>query len=251
MNYNDKVASLIDIYLFDDMETWTQDQFDDLEWKRVTTKGWMRKLPKGQSETPVRSDKKYLVSWAGGLGTPNSVSILSANDIHSHNAQSQSGMVLDAGYFHSYAEIPKKEYFFNKFYKDKYKSIKDATTGLLKKYTTYKAEQEARAKTYNKKWDIIDHASFFAISNLQHPVKMDISLKEIPFIFENKNVGTGVLVEYDKAKIHLAMNLKKNFSNFDHKEIGKKYYIEYQTEENSDNDNTYITDIKNIILKKV
>lgn len=238
MNYKERTPRLIDKYLFDDRAEMLQKDFEDLKWMPVT---------KG---TPNGDDKKeYLVAWGGGLGTPGSLTIRTPLEIHSFNCEAR--FALDHGKYYEYAEIPKKEYFFNKFYKDKYKSIKDATTGLLKEYAAYKAEQEANAKAYNKKWNIIDHASFFAISNLQYPVKMDISLKEIPFIFENKKVGTGVLVEYDKAKIHLAMNLKKNFSNFDHKEIGKKYYIEYQTEESSDNSGTYITNIKNIILRKV
>ena len=249
MDYDDKVASLIDTYLFDDMETWTQDQFDDLEWKKVVTKQWMKKLPKGQSETPVRGNKKYLASWAGGLGTPNSVSILSADDIHSHNAHSV--MVLDAGYFHSYAEIPKKGYFFDKFYKDKYSSIKEATTALLKKYADHKAKQKRSSDLYNKKWNIIDNASFFAITKLEAPLKMELEFNDIPVVYEDKQVGTAVVVEYENTKTHFAITLNSDFKNFDHKDIGKIYQVDYQIECKDEEDSTYIVDVKKVIISKI
>lgn len=232
-----KYLGFINKYLFDDRTEILQEQLSDLEWKPIAKK------------SPHRGDKKeYLVAWGDGLGKHGQISICTANEIHSFNHQAL--FALDHGTFYEYAEIPNKEYFFNKFYKDEYGSIKDATTSLLKKYTAEKVEQEARARAYNKKWDIIDHASFFAISNLPHPVKMGISLIDIPFIFEDKEVGKGVLVEYGGPKIHLAMNLNKNFRDFNHKEIGKVYYIEYITDTLVENDKEYVCNIKSIILRK-
>ena len=246
MNYKEKIPKLIEEYLFDDQAEFVQDQFTDLDWKKVKSGDKPFSSPK--HVIPPRGDKKYLTAWGGGLGTQGSLSIMTADEIHSFNNQRWG--VLDHGCIYAYTEIPNKEYFFNKFYKDEYKDIKDATVGLLKKYNDFLKEQEARSAAYNKKWDKVDHASFFAITKLAFPLKIELTFDDIPVVFEDSQVGTAALIEYDGNKSHFAIKLNSDFGHFDHKTIGKSYDVDYQIECKDEEDGTYIVDVKKVILIK-
>ena len=255
MNYKEKVPRLIDKYLFDAHAELLKDQFEDLDWKPVIdSKNPFDSIINLEAEEepkaimPPKGNKEYLAVWRGGLGTQDQVDIMTADEIHSFNSQTM--MVYDHGYMAEYVEIPSKDYFFNKLYKDEYKSIEDATTGLLKKYNNFLKEQEESQIRYNKKWEIIDHASFFAVTKLAFPLKIDLTLNDIPVVFEDKQVGTAVLVEYKENKSHFAIKLDPSFGHFDHTTIGKSYDVDYQIECKDEDDQTYIVDVKKVILIK-
>lgn len=260
MNYKEKVPRLIEKYLFDDRAELVKDQFSDLIWETVDSgqdpmfsvlENLMDKdkPKKVEKLNPPKGDKEYLAVWGGGLGTQGSLSIMTADEIHNFNHRSL--YAFDMGHIYAFTEIPSKEYFFNKLYKDKYKDIKEATTDLLEKYNEYLKEQEAKNAAYNKKWDKVDHASFFAITKLAFPLKMELTFDDIPVVFEDSQVGTAALIEYDGNKAHFAIKLNPDFGHFDHKTIGKSYDVDYQIECKDDDDGTYIVGVKKVILIKL
>lgn len=230
MYIGDRIKYIED-YLFDSQAGYTQKDFDDLVWKKADTLEVTRQYYQNKPLLWLVKGSRTLQEFSD-----QGVRLLSRDHALGHNRTMKSGMILDGWRYSHFAEIPSVEYMFQKFYADKYSSIKDAKRALIKNIKDEEKQKEKEYREYQKRTELISKikskASFFVTGSLtEDDVKKDVGFKKFPVIYRYKTVGSAMLLENVGGRVNIAVTIhkkdKENFKNLK----GLQYDFGYDTEQ--------------------